>query len=620
MEAWIISVAIFVYGGLIFAVAGYGESWDCSGRHLRLWPWCYALSLAVYCTSWTFYGAVGTAVTVGWDFLAITLGPILVFLLAPAFLTRFAEAVMAESATSIADFMSIRYGKSRSIAALVACIALLAGVPYIALQLKSLSMSFATLARDNSGIADSNTILFAAIGLVLFTIIFGARRYEATGRNQGLVVALAFDSVFKLVALLVAAIIAIVMLFDAPMPAQQHAASFAATQFGPDTLGLRFLTVLLLSMLAIICLPRQFYVTFVECRDKAHVSKARWPFIIYLLMTAVVVPPIAMAGVSLLPNGSNPDLFVLQLPMAYSSNMLSLLVFLGGFAAAIGMIVASSLALSTMITHDLLTPILLRTELVTAQTDMGRLLLNVRRLSICIIILLAYVYYRNISAAQTLSAIGLIAFAGMAQFAPGLIGSFVWSKAHARGVRAGLFLGGVCWFYTLFLPSYLGADILEAVWLRNIAGGWLHPHHLLGVKTLDPLSHGTMFSLGINCLAFLLVSLRAHQGGRALIRLPQVTIGLDRFRSVRSAGDLMNLAARFIGRPQAEAAFAHHAGSQQQPWMPQKPLSAVEAQLAERLIASVIGASSARLILTSALSGARMEMTDIVSLLDATSQ
>lgn len=624
MTAWVPLAAALGYTLILFAVAWRVENRAAApARRVST----YALSLAVYCTSWTFFGAVGTAAGAGWNYLPIYLGPALLFLLAPRFLQRLILVARREGATSIADFISSRHGKNPALAALVTAFALFSALPYIALQLKSVGMSYAELVASGpmsaarggggggGGSENDGVVLAVAIALAFFAILFGARRYDVGGRNRGLVVAVAVESAVKLAALCIVGGFAIV-LFDAASPGvqAQGIARFSA-QFDTARLSPDFITITLLSMAAIVCLPRQFYVGVVEAPDADIVRRARWPFIGYMAVTSLVVLPITLGGLTLLGPSATPDLYVLDLPLAGGNSALALLVFLGGFSAATAMVVVETLALSTMVSNDLIAPLLLRSRMALAEAetgreaDMGGLLLIARRLTIVAIVGAAYGYYLAVEQGETLAAIGLVAFAAVAQFAPSLVGAVLWNGSDPRSARAGLIAGMALWFYTLVLPSALGGPLQ---W------GALDPRALFGMRGLSPLTHGVLWSLGVNLLLYAGGQLRTR-------RLPLPFQAADpaeraRFGAVTSVEDLRDLTARFIGPEAAREAFADYAAAP--PSGPSEPaeIDAGAARLAERLVASVIGAPSARAIIASGLSGSSLGIADVVRLLDDTSQ
>ncbi len=583
-----IILAILGYGATLFGIA-----WvvDRRGLSRRLGQIAYPLSLAVYCSSWTFFGGVGTAATRGWDYLAIYLGPALVFLLAPKFLARLVRLAREEGSSSISDFISARYGRSRGTAAIVAGTALLASVPYIALQLRSVTLSFGAIAGVGSS-AEVGT--FVALLLAVFAILFGARRYEVAGRNPGVVAAIAAESLIKLLCFVVLGVVTLAVLVDVPAATLAVPLARLRSGFTWGALTSDFWVRTLLSALAILCLPRQFYVGVIEARGPDAVARARWPFIAYMVVISLLVLPLALAGMTLLPGDAEPDLYVLTVPLQRGEHLVALLAFLGGFSAATAMVVVETIALSTMATNDLLAPMLLRRHGEAGEGELGRRMLRVRRVIIAAIVAVALVYGRSLGADLPLASIGLIAFAGVAQFAPALIATVGWNFANHTAARAGLIGGVIVWIYCLLLPS-IGEGIGPA--LAHFTRGWLDPDALLGWRIGSPLVNGTVWSLGVNvALMAGLHAIERHRGNSALDH-------------VTTLGELRMLVARFVGEGEAEAIGVASPDLR-------APIDGPAARTAERLIAGVIGAPSARKIVASSIAGSAMDVSDVVRLLD----
>lgn len=583
-----IILAILGNGVLLFGIA-----WvvDRRGLSQRLGRIAYPLSLAVYCSSWTFFGGVGTAATRGWDYLAIYLGPALVFLLAPKFLARLVQLAREEGSSSISDFISARYGRSRGTAAIVAGTALLASVPYIALQLRSVTLSFGAIA----GVASSAEVgVLVALLLAVFAILFGARRYEVAGRNPGVVAAIAAESLIKLLCFVALGVFTVMLLAD--VPAETLAAPLAQLESGFTwgALTSDFWVRTLLSALAILCLPRQFYVGVIEARGPDAVARARWPFIAYMVAISLLVLPLALAGMALLPGDAEPDLYVLAVPLQQGEHLVALIAFIGGFSAATAMVVVETIALSTMATNDLLAPLLLRRHGEAGEGELGRRMLRVRRVIIAAIVAVALLYGRSLGADLPLASIGLIAFAGVAQFAPALIATVGWNFANHSAARAGLIGGVIVWIYCLLLPS-IGEGVGPA--MAQFTLGWLDPDALLGWRIGSPLVNGTVWSLGVNVALMAGLHLRERHRGNA---------ALDH---VTTLGELRMLVARFVGDGEAEAIGMASPDLR-------APIDGPVARTAERLIAGVIGAPSARKIVASSIAGSAIDVSDVVRLLD----
>ena len=599
--------AIVAYGAVLFAIAYW---FDRRGMPSGLGRLAYPMSLAVYCSSWTFFGGVGTAATTGWTYLSIYLGPVLLFLIAPGLFDRVVKLSREAGSTSIADFIAACYGRSRSIAAIVAGFALLAALPYIALQLRSVSASFAALVGLEHAVWVGP--MTAAL-LCIFAISFGARRYEVAGRNQGLVALIAGESVVKLVSFTALGIFAVIVFSHAPPIMQARGSGMLLAHFRPGDLSPEFAVQTLLSAIAFFCLPRQFYVGVIQATGDNPMRSARWPLIFYFLAISILVLPLALAGLTVLPAGAAPDLIVLNLPLVYGNRTIALLAFIGGFSAATAMVIAETIALSTMATNDLLAPLLLRIRPSSGEADVGRLMLGARRTIIIAIIATALWYGQESESGHSLASIGLIAFAGVAQFAPAMIGSVSFHFNDARAARAGLIGGLLCWTYCLFLPSIGGNRI--GIVFSEASSGLLDPQALGRVDLGSPLVNGCVWSIGLNVglmLLFRFVVPRHSTVAPAAIE--------GSFGSVATMGQLKALVARFVGEAQAAESFDGMRTGPNAPGDPEAPIGGPAARLAERLIASVIGGSSARLIVTSTMAGAALDVGDVVRLLDHSGQ
>lgn len=623
MAVWLVALAICAYmAGLFWLAWRQDRKTDTAG--FKPSPFVYALALSVYCTSWTYFGAVGTAASSGWDYLPIYLGPALIFLFMHQTFRRIGDIAERESVTSLSDFLSARYGKSRGVAALATLVAVAGSLPYIALQLKSVGSSFLALTTTADYTpADSNeTVLLTALVLAIFAILFGARQADNTQHNAGLMRILAIEGIVKLLALIAVCALSFMILGRPDLPS----APTTENVFAFEGLSGRFITITLLAMAAAICLPRQFHVGMIERRNAGEVSRARWVFPLYLLATSLVVIPITLAGLSFLPAGSSPDLFVLSLPMQQGWDWLALVVFLGGFSAATGMVIVSTIALSIMVTNDLVVPAIIRSGRFSSMTgDAGKRLLFVRRAVIVAIVLLAWVYYRIGGSSAALAQTGLLSFAAAIQFAPAILGAVYWRSAKRTGVLAGIGVGITIWAYTLFLPSIFGADRIA-----DLVPTMLHPQALLGLGFDDPLSHGVVWSLSLNVIAFMTLSLRTPERLRDRVQAAAFLGERGSLIQAGSAGTLATetvtpnglrtLAARFLSESAVDHAFADFGAETGLPVSGDEEADWSLIQRTERLLASALGASSAQAVLASAIAGKDVALPDVLAMLDQKTQ
>ena len=603
-----------VYMAILFAVAWRSER-GTKGLGPRGSAWVYGLSLAVYCTSWTFFGAVGTAARTGWDYLPIYIGPCLSLTLFFPLWRRVARAAKRENTGSIADFLSARYGKSSTLGALVAGAALIGAFPYIALQLRSLTMVVTLLSGAGEGAQRSIPFLLAA-ALAGFAILFGARRVDLTQHNPGLVRAVAVESLVKLGALLAAAAYAIWLLASSKLSGAAWSQLVPPSLAAPPRIDLRFTTQILLSTAAVFCLPRQFHMAFVELEAPEGMGKARLVFPIYLALTCLAVAPLASAGFHL-GGGADPDLYVLWLPFKGGVKVLTALVYIGGFSAATAMVVVETVALSAMASNQLLLPLLTGGWVGSARgLDAQGLIMGVRRASIILVLVIGCFYAQALGRQENLASIGLMSFAAAAQLAPALVGAVFWRGAHARGAIIGILTGFAAWAALLAGPQLLGP---YHIYSRFIAEAYR------AIFGLDPLTGGALTSLAINLFAFVSLSLAAtpravdHIQARAFVSPasgvvdPGLALGDE-------IGRLQDVVGRFLGREGAQRGFAEVARELGRPLTASGPVDAALALSAERMLAGAIGASSARGVIAEALSGGARRPGDVVRLLDNAAQ
>ena len=574
----IIVVASFAYVGLLFAIAAYGDKRADAGRSLIANPYIYALSLAVYCTSWTFYGSVGRAATSGIGFLPIYLGPTLMAALWWFLLLKMIRISKANRITSIADFVASRYGKSQLLGGLVTIIAVIGIIPYIALQLKAISTSFSIILhypgvampeKLGAQLFIGDNTFYIAMMLAAFTILFGTRHLDATERHEGLVAAIAFESVVKLVAFIAVGLFVTYGMYngftDIFQRARENPQLHALLALGGESGGYTsWASLTLLSMFAILFLPRQFQVAVVENVDERHLNKAIWLFPLYLFAINIFVLPIALGGLLHFPAGGvDADTFMLTLPIAEKQIWIAGLAFIGGLSAATGMVIVETIALSTMVCNDLVMPVLLRLRWLrlTERRDLSRLLLGIRRGAIVVILTLGYIYFYLAGEAYALVSIGLISFSAVAQFAPAIIGGMFWKGGNRLGAICGLSAGFLIWLYTLLLPSFAKSGWLPITFLSQGFGGMelLKPQQLFGLQGLDEISHCLFWSLFANIGLYITVSLLrrpdASEHGQAALFVDadrQSPAAGSRFwRGSTSIQDLLALLGRFLGPARA---------------------------------------------------------------------
>jgi Na+/proline symporter/signal transduction histidine kinase/ActR/RegA family two-component response regulator len=629
IPGWLLMLVSVLYVAALFAIAYYGDRRPLYPARAWLRPIVYSFALAVYCSSWTFYGAVGSAARDALSYLPIYLGPIVLFVFGFGLLERLVLVAKERNVTSIADFIGSRFGKSHALAALVTIIAVTAVVPYLALQLKAVAMSFDVLS-GTPGSANppllGDSALYVALLLAVFAILFGTRGIDATEHHHGMVLAIAAESMIKLLAFVAVGVYALYA------GGGFEAATAPLAELAGRGLPAGFLAQTCLAFAAMFCLPRQFQVAVVECEDTGDVRRARWMFPLYLVVISALVLPIAMAGAAAAAGRAvSPDAYLLWLPLANGDRLLAVFAYIGGFSAATGMVIVASVALATMVSNDLVMPALLRVKALELEqrADLSSLVLGVRRVTIVVLGLLAFAYYRQTTQSQNLAAIGLLSFAAVAQFAPAIVCGLYWRGASRTGVIAGLVAGFAVWVYTLLLPSLARAAWLPTGWLEHGPFGiaWLKPTALFQLTGWEPVTHGAFWSLLANVGCCVLVSLRFRPGVAERLRAAAFldpwaarATNFGEWRGRVRVADLAMIAERIVGEKHAARAFAEYAQSTGKPLAGEAAADRALVQHTERVLAGAVGAASARRMLTSALRGTGLDLSEAAILLDEASQ
>jgi len=635
ISVWAILGVALLYLGLLFAVAFWGDRRAEARRSLIANPYVYALSMAVYCTAWTFFGSVGRAASAGIGFLPVYLGPTLAAAISWVLLRRMVRISKQERITSIADFVASRYGKSRALGAVVTASLVVGIVPYIALQLKAVSTSFLLLLRGvGSDVAHDPLFLQTSGGvaavLAVFAILFGTRHLDLTEHHEGLVLAIAFESVVKLVAFLAIGVWVSFVMFAGPgdlfdqVVARPDLARL--TEF--DGAWSSWTWMMLLSFAAILFLPRQFQMAVVENVDEQHLRKAAWLFPLYMLVINLFVLPIAFAGRLHFADGRvDADSFVLALPLSDGAPWLALVVFLGGVSAATGMVIVETVALSTMMSNELVLPALMRSALGGPDPDLGPRLLFGRRLSIVVVLGLGQLYLVATGAEGSLVSIGLISFAAVAQLGPAIVGGLFWRGATQRGALAGLVGGFLVWCYTLPFPAWVDSGRLSGKVLTEgpLGVAWLRPQALFGLDQLDPIAHSLFWSLLVNFGLFVAVSSRGRQSAVEFVqarrfadvfrRRPETT-ELPRWGADTPVAAVRSLLERFLGEGRTRAALERYSSGRGLDLERMVYADAGLVAFAERLLAGTTGAASARVALATVARERELAAAEIVRLLD----
>lgn len=618
-KGWLLFLYILCYLSLLFLIAYYAEIRERKGRSIVANPYIYSLSLAVYCTAWTFYGSVGKAATSGLSFLTIYLGPTLMAILWPLFLKKVIRIAKANRITTLSDFIGFRYGKSLFLSALCAIVTVVGIIPYIGLQIKAIIHTFIIISGETSGSVAASLFITAILGI--FAIIFGARRLDASERHGGLVFAIAFESIIKLIAFILVGVFVTYGIFSGfddiitrLMDSEHSVLLFLGT--GTGTEYSEWFALLFLSMMAIVFLPRQFQMAVVENYDERHVEKAAWLFPLYLLLINMFVMPIAYGGLLQGWSGKDADYFVLTIPYGYGEKYLALFAFIGGFSAATAMVIVESLALSTMFMNSIIMPALIEFHEVKGFPS---IVLNIKRLVILGVVYMGYLFATSIGEFYGLVEIGLKSFELVALFAPAFFLGLYWKRGTKAGAAAGLIAGFIVWFYTLVIPDLIRAGIISESGLigRMVESDFLNPDALFGIKGFGKWGHSLFWGMLFNLILYLGVSLFTGQSREEEIQSLVFVDSYDRVKELTRSGsytvdDIEYILSLYLGRIEAREAIDQILSRKQK-----KRDSLTQGDLldlrneAERVLAGAIGSSIAAIIFENKLVLTEKEREDL---------
>jgi len=616
ISAWWISIFSILYIGLLFIIALKGDKSPSN----RFQPYIYSLTLAIFCTSWAFYGTVQQSINSGWLLAPTYFGAIILMTVGWRLMARIILIAKQENTHTIADFIATRYGHSRKIAVLVSVFSLIGIVPYIALQLKAVSESFQLItgASHNTQFWYTDPTICIALLMAIFSILFGTRNLDASEHHKGLMLAVSFESLVKLFAFIAVGIYAVFFIRDGAFDV--YHAAMADSQLAPNLSNyqkpLTYLVHALIGAIAIFALPRQFHAAVVEYSSPKDLSTARWLFPLYLLLSNLFILPIALVG--FLDFESTPfqqQYLTLWIPLASDAKGLALLAYIGGLSAGTSMVIVASIALSTMLSNEILLPLIIRSKIIALEqiADLGKFVIRLRRISIVAVLLLAFFYYRLLTQFNVLSEIGLLSFVAVAQFAPPLILGLIWRGGNKRGAILGMLTGFSVWFYCLVIPLFVQAQWLHPSWMQGIFNlSFIRPHALLGYEGLDPIVHGTSWSLFLNCLVYVVASLYhkdsfedASQAAKFvrethldhLSQSPSIALAQAAHKQNISLGDLKSLLVRFINHNKISTLLENHSNPITGRLIDSSPASSDILIDSERLLSSVLGAPAAKLLL-----------------------
>ncbi len=612
---------------LLFAIASYAQKTINTSRNLVNHPFIYALSMGVYCTAWTYYGSVGRAANSGIDFITIYLGPTIMAVMFWPVLRKILTISKSLRITSIADFISTRYGKNFSIGMVVTLFCVFGVIPYIALQIKAITSSIAVLQQQSpNSLSTLYIAIFTTVILFVFTILYGARSVDAAEKHPGLMTVMAFESLVKLLAFLVIGIYITYILFDG----MGDIFSRIAASENKHLLTLKessgysgWTSMTLLSMLAIVFLPRQFQVSIVENVQEQHLKMATWLFPLYLILINIFVLPIAMGGLLLQGNTANADYYVLSIPLMKNQDWLAMTTWIGGLSAATGMIIIETIALSIMISNHLVIPLLLRSQQNQnwKQVSLQSNILTIRRLSIGAVLLLALLYYLNLGKGESLVSIGLISFCAVAQFAPALMGGIYWKEGNKRGAISGIIIGFVIWFFTLVVPGMVNNGFLGSQ--------WLFAQKLLAIDQFDSISNSVFWSLLLNIAAYVFISLYTKQEAQEQYQA-EIFTNIDKHGAIQENGlewkgtaqmqDIRNLLKSFVGAERAETLLTAYAKRHKINLQEKLVADARIVGFTERILGGVVGVASARILVQTVAKEEDISIEEVLTILNENQQ
>jgi len=622
---------VLIYLGLLFLIAQWAER----NRNSK-WtnnPYVYSLSLAVYCTAWTYYGSIGVAADSGLNYLPIYIGPVIAFPLWIVILKKIIRISRVNKISSIADFISLRYGNSRFLGALVTLIALLAIIPYIGLQLKAISETFhiVTQSSENSNIF-YDTSTYVAFILALFASYYGTRYVDASEKRIGMVTAVAFESVLKLFFFLILGLYVTFYVFDGF--ADIHNQATVLEHFEElNTIGglegaVNWMMLIVLSFFAIFLLPRQFHMSIVENNRERHVRTAIWLFPLYLLLFNFFVYPIAWGGNILFDGqGMNSDMFSLLIPQSRGNEFMTVLVFLGGFSAAISMIVVSSISLSTMLSNNLLIPygFLGSLQKDTQERNTSRIV-RIRRIGIFSLIILSFLYYRFFIMDYSLVSVGLISFVIVAQLAPAFFGALFWKRGSLIGAINGIFIGCSICFYTLLLPFFLSSLNPDSLFFKVGFGGFelLQPFQLFGLDYLEPVPHALFWSLFFNLMVYLAFSV-SFKGNYRERNYAEMYVDIDKYitnhenacvwKGTAYVSDIEKVLKRFLGEDRTKRALSIF--KMKYNIAPDNLMADARLiKFSENLLTGHIGTASAKILIAGVTKEDKISLTEVLKILE----
>ncbi len=631
MSSAVLLIILSIYLALLFGIAHWAEK-----RGNSKWtnnPYVYTLSLAVYCSAWTYYGSIGVAANSGLNYLPIYIGPIIIIPVWIIILRKIIRISKINKISSIADFISLRYGNSRSLGALVTLICIFGILPYIALQLKAIAETFHVVSKTA---ADSNifndTTTYVAIALALFASYYGTRYVDASEQRKGIVTAVAMESILKLFFFILLGIYVTFFVFDGFDDIYAQASVLEnfkeKNSIGGIPQAINWFFMCVLSLFAIFLLPRQFQMAVVENNRESHVKTAVWLFPLYLLLFNIFVYPVAWGGNILFDGQSvNPDTYSLLIPQLFDNQMVTVMVFLGGFSAAISMIVVSSIGLSTMLSNNLLIPygFLGRLQSEVQETNTKKIV-NIRKVGIFSLIILSYIIYRVFVLDYNLFSIGMVSFVIIAQLAPAFFGAVLWRRGSKKGAITGISIGFIICTYTLLIPYTIGITNSNSNFITQGLFGFelLKPFELFGIDYLQPVPHALFWSMFFNTMAYLAVSV-SFTGNYRERNYAEMYVDIEKYitthqntfiwKGTAYTSDIQKVLNKFLGEERTSRALNLF----RLKYNVAKTEELADARLvkfAENLLTGHIGTASAKILISSVVKEEKITLPEVMKILE----
>lgn len=631
MSSIVLVIILLLYLSFLFFIAHWAEK-----KGNIKWtnnPYIYTLSLAVYCTAWTYYGSIGVAANSGLSYLAIYIGPVIIIPAWIIILKKIIRISRVNKISSIADFISLRYGNSRFLGALVTLVCIFGILPYIALQLKAISETFHIVTKTSSNsLIFNDTTTYVAIALALFASYYGTQYVDASEKRKGIVMAVAIESILKLVFFVVIGIYVSFYVFDGFDDIYKQASQLIAFKekntLGGITQGINWFFLCMASLFAIFLLPRQFHMSVVENNRERHIKTALWLFPLYLLIFNLFVYPIAWGGNVLFKNATvNADTYSLLIPQMFGNEVLTAIVFLGGFSAAISMIVVSSISLATMLSNNLLIPYTFLGKLNNEeQVTNNKKIVNIRKIGIFSLIITAYFIYRFFALDYNLVSIGLISFVIMAQLAPAFFGAIFWRRGSRLGAICAIIIGFSICLYTLLIPYAIGITNTSSSFVNEglFSINLLKPFQLFGLNYLQPVPHALFWSLLFNTVIYFAVSV-SFKGNYRERNYAEMYVDIDKYitnhenafvwKGTAYTSDIKKVLIRFLGEDRTKRAMLifnqkYNVDSNQE------LADARLVKFAENLLTGHIGTASARILISSVVKEEKVTLPEVLKILE----